>query len=82
MDKITKYVFGIIILLFVFTNNNFASKLNIECNYNTPADSVNILEQYSLFSEYYKNKDFDSALRNLKDAGYGVTIVVTNENTD
>ncbi|MCH8941384.1 MAG: hypothetical protein IIA48_02920 [Bacteroidetes bacterium] len=62
MDKITKYVFGIIILLFVFTNNNFASKLHIECNYNTPADSVNILEQYSLFSEYYKNKDFDSAL--------------------
>lgn len=62
MNKITKYILGIIILLFVFTNNNFASKLNIESNYNTPTDSVNILEQYSLFSEYYKNKDFDSAL--------------------
>ena len=62
MNKITKYILGIIILVFVFTNNNYASKLNIESNYNTTTDSVNILEQYSLFSEYYKNKDFDSAL--------------------
>ncbi|HED07682.1 MAG TPA: tetratricopeptide repeat protein [Ignavibacteria bacterium] len=62
MNRLTKYALGIIILLFVFTNNNFASDLKIKYNFNTPADSVNLLEQYSLFSEYYKNKDFESAL--------------------
>ena len=30
MNKITKYILCIIILLFVFINNNFSSKLNIE----------------------------------------------------
>jgi len=62
LEKNIKYMLGIIILLFVFTNNNFASNIKTVSNYNTTVDSVNILEQYSLFSEYYKNKDFDSAL--------------------
>ncbi len=62
MNKKAKYTLGIIILLFVFTSNNFAADIKTVRNYNVPADSVNILEQYSLFSEYYKNKDFESAL--------------------
>src|SRR5690606_17632137 len=28
----------------------------------SPVDSMKVLEQYSLFSEYHKNKDYESAL--------------------
>ncbi len=62
MNKITKYSLGIIVLLFVFANNNFSKNVLTESNYSAVVDSVNIIEQYSLFSEYYKNKDFESAL--------------------
>jgi len=62
LNKITKYSLGIIVLLFVFANNNFSKNVLTESNYSAVVDSVNIIEQYSLFSEYYKNKDFESAL--------------------
>jgi hypothetical protein len=29
---------------------------------NTPCDSIKILELYSLFSEYHKNRDYESAV--------------------
>jgi len=62
LEKITKYSLGVIILLFVFATNNYSKNIKIKSNFNATIDSVNILEQYSLFSEYYKNKDFESAL--------------------
>jgi len=62
LKKIVKNILIIVVLLFAFTNNNYSYTLHNNYNNKTVIDSVNILEQYSLFSEYYKNKDFKSAL--------------------
>jgi len=61
LKNIVKLILIVVVLLFVFSNNNYSYSLH-NINNNSAIDSVNILEQYSLFSEYYKNKDFKSAL--------------------
>ena len=53
--KISAVTFLTIIL---FSSNGFSRTPFIE----DQSDSLKILEQYSLFSEYYKNKDYESAL--------------------
>lgn len=48
------------LFIFTLTNLNFASTLKIKSE--PDCDSMEVLKQYSLFSEYHKNKDFVSAL--------------------
>lgn len=53
-------IFSIIILMCViFSSNSFSNNLP---DYIEKSDSLKLLEKYSLFSEYHKNKDFTSAL--------------------
>jgi tetratricopeptide (TPR) repeat protein len=53
-------IHSIIMLMFIiFTSSLFSNNLP---NYLEKSDSLKILEKYSLFSEYHKNKDFASAL--------------------
>ncbi len=48
------------ILMFVIFSSSIVS--NNLSNYFEKSDSLKLLEKYSLFSEYHKNKDFASAL--------------------
>jgi hypothetical protein len=52
----------IAITLVIFASTNLAQN----------ADSMKVLTDYSLFSEYHKNKDFDSALP------YGWSVIEAN----
>ena len=54
--KISAVTFLTIIL---FSSNGFSRTPFVK----DQSDSLKILEQYSLFSEYYKNKDYESALQ-------------------
>ncbi len=49
-------------ILFMFFINCGNTSTALERAPLSPADSMKVLEQYSLFSEYHKNKDFVSAL--------------------
>ena len=44
---------------------------NTTSNYFEKSDSLKLLEKYSLFSEYHKNKDFESALLWMGSFGNG-----------
>lgn len=49
----------VIIALFIFGfNSSVTAKSNV---YSVQADSVNLLAEFSLFYEYYKNKEYESA---------------------
>ena len=59
MEKKSK-MWNFIILLLLFSSSAFSKTfMNIEIQ---QADSMKLIAQYSLFSEYYKNKDYVSAL--------------------
>lgn len=60
LEKKTKMWNYIIILLLLFSSSAF-SKSFMNINYQQ-SDSMQLIAQYSLFSEYYKNKDYVSAL--------------------
>jgi tetratricopeptide (TPR) repeat protein len=51
----------LIVIFFAYAITVFPNNNNIKQEL-LPSDSLQILEQYSLFSEYYKNKDYVSAL--------------------
>ena len=52
-------ILGFAILTFLFASNLNFAKSNL---YLINSDSMKVLEKYSLFSEYHKNKDYISAL--------------------
>lgn len=54
-------IFGICAVTVFFLTAKAYSQ-NAEADSTSSSDTVNILAQYSLFSEYYKNKDYKSAL--------------------
>lgn len=54
-------LFAVTILFMFFINCASTSTANVRAPL-SPADSMKVLEQYSLFSEYHKNKDYLSAL--------------------
>ena len=49
-------------ILFIALSNNIAQNNNEKTTTGSSSDSLKLIEQYSLFSEYYKNKDFETAL--------------------
>ena len=59
MKSLLKYFAVFLFLGSVFSTNFFAKNL---LNPVDDSDSLKILEKYSLFSEYFKNKDYTSAL--------------------
>ena len=64
MKAATK-IFGIFFFILLISIGNLPAQNNkgdATSGSNTKPDSLKILEQYSLFSEYYKNKDFETAL--------------------
>jgi len=54
-----KYFGFFLLVSLVFSTNLFAGKLSSS---GEKSDSLKLLEKYSLFSEYFKNKDYSSAL--------------------
>lgn len=55
MKKLNKTIAFLLLMFSLMSVNTFASSF-------LPVDSMKVLEQYSLFSEYHKNKDYVSAL--------------------
>ena len=59
MKRIIKIISLILFISTVFSSNAFSASV---FNVSEKSDSLKILEKYSLFSEYHKNKDYSSAL--------------------
>jgi tetratricopeptide (TPR) repeat protein len=53
-------IFGIIFSAFIFTSSAFAGLNQLPSK--PECDSIEVIKLYSLFSEYHKNKDYQSAL--------------------
>ena len=51
-----------LLLLFIYTFTTFEFASTIKVKGEPDCDSMEVLKQYSLFSEYHKNKDYASAL--------------------
>lgn len=67
----TKNILLISFLVLLLGNSMIAKNISTRINFTT-ADSVNLLAEFSLFYEYYKNKDFKSA------AEHGWKVINTN----
>ncbi len=59
MQRLTKYI-GIALFLMLMLSGTSFGKSSVKVN--MFSDSLEVITQYSLFSEYYKNKDYKSAL--------------------
>lgn len=63
--KAVNKIFGVFFFILIISIGNLSAQNDDEkttSESNSKPDSLKLLEQYSLFSEYYKNKDFETAL--------------------